>query len=480
MIRSNKTVNEGIRFGLLSHDQMQDIHHSVLDILENIGMNVQSKKAITILQQAGARVEGSLVKLPSYLVENCLVSVPSRIVLWDRQGKQKINLSGYNSYFGPGSSNVYISDPYTGERRIPTSTDTINAIRVVEALPNIDFAADFGTISDAPAETNDLHLLKIMMNHTHKPILHWAKNLKNQQAMTEMVAAVSGSLDAFIERPSVCWFTTAVSPLIQTEDALECLMYCAENMIPNCHVSAPISGGTAPVTGAGTVALSLAETMFGVVLSQLVRKGAPCFMGCVDGPIDMKTMIMSYGNPEFQLMNAAFAEMGHYYHIPTWGASGCTDSKIVDQQAAIEAAFSVITQSFVGANLINDNGYLEGGTLASLEQLAMCDEIIGYARRMLMGLTVTDESLATDVIGQAGPRGNYFDKDHTFKHFRELWRPTLLDRNKFEVWVEDGKTTMGERLNAKVKYLIENHRQQTILSDEINLQLSKIIAAAEL
>lgn len=94
MIRSNKTVNEGVRFGLLSHDQMQDIHHSVLDIMENIGMDVQSQKAIDILQQVGAHVEGSLVKLPSYLVENCLLSVPSRIVLWDREGHQKINLSG--------------------------------------------------------------------------------------------------------------------------------------------------------------------------------------------------------------------------------------------------------------------------------------------------------------------------------------------------------------------------------------------------
>ncbi len=480
MIRSNKTVNERVCFGLLSHDQMQDIHNSVLDILENIGMHVQSKKAIKILKQAGARVEGSLVKLPAYMVENCLLAVPSRIVLWDRAGNRKINLSGYNSYFGPGSSNVYIMDPYTGERRIPSSTDTINAMGVIDALPNIDFATDFGTISDAPVETNDLHLLKIMMNNTRKPILHWAKNLKNLMAMTEMVAAVSGSLESFVERPSVCWFTTAVSPLIQTEEALECLMYCAENMIPNCHVSEPMSGGTAPVTGAGTIALSLAESMFGVVLSQLVRKGAPCFMGCVDGPIDMKTMIMSYGNPEFQLMNAAFAEMGHYYNIPTWGASGCTDAKVIDQQAAIEAVFSIIDQSFVGANLIIDNGFLEGGTLGSLEQLAMCDEIIGYARRILMGLAITDESLATDVIGQAGPGGNYFDKDHTFKHFRELWRPTLLDRNKYEVWVKDGKTTMGERVKAKVKYLIENHSNKGILSEKINMKLARIIAAAEL
>jgi len=478
MIRSNKTLNDGIRFGLLSRDQLADIHQAVLDILEIVGMHVQSDKAVNMLRQAGANVNGSLVKLPSCLVEKALASVPSRVVLWDRSGNKKLNLGGYNSYFGPGPTNVCILDPLTGERRLPTSADTANAVKVVDALPNIDFVMDFGSITNAPSETNDLHLLKIMLNHTDKPILHWAKTLKNQIAMVEMTAAAVGGIDAYRERPSVCWFTTASSPLIQTDQAIERLMYCAENRIPNCHVSAPMAGGTAPVTGAGTVALAVAEALFGVVLSQVVREGAPCFMGCVAGPIDMKTMIMSYGNPEFQLMNAAFAEMGHFYDIPTWGTSGCTDAKVVDQQAAIEASISILLQNFVGANLIHDNGFLEGGTLNSLEQITMCDEIIGYARRILQGLRITDESLAVDVIQQAGPHGNYFDKEHTFNHFRELWRPTLLDKNKYDGWVSEGKTTMGQRINGKVRSLMEIPTAPK-LSAEMNVRLGEIISQAE-
>jgi len=479
VIRSNKTVNEGIQFGLLSQDQRQDIHQAVLDILENVGMAVESDQAVHIFRQAGARVRGSLVKVPAWLVEKALLTAPSRVVLWDRGGNHKISVGGYNAHFGPGPTNVYILDPFTGERRLPASQDTRQAMWVVDSLPNIDFAMDFGAITDAPVESNDLHLLQIMLNQTRKPILHRAKSLKSQMAMTEMVAAASGGLDAFQERPSVCWFTTARSPLVQTAEAMERLIYCAEHHLPNCHLSAPIAGGTSPVTGAGTVSLAVAEAMFGIILSQLVRPGAPCFMGCEAGPIDMKTMIMSYGNPEFQLMNAAFVEMGHFYNIPTWGSSGCTDAKVVDQQAAIEAACSIMMQNFVGANLIHNNGFLEGGTLESLEQLVMCDEIIGYSRRLLKGLTVSDETLAADVIAQAGPDGSYYDKEHTFQHFRDLWRPTLLDKNKYGVWLNEGGTTMGQRLNLKVRYLIENHPRQPLLSDAINGELARIIAKAE-
>lgn len=478
MIRSNKSVNQGIQYRMLSEDQCLDIHNAVLEVLESVGMNVESEEAAEIFKKAGAFVDGSIVKIPSQMVEKALKSVPSRIVLADRNGNRKIEAGGYNAYFGPGPTNVFINDPYDGKRRKPKSEDTINAMRVIDALQNIDFAMDFGSITDVPSETNDMHILKIMMNNTTKPLFHWAKTLKNQMAQMEMVSAVAGGLAEFQKNPFVCWITTASSPLIQPKCELEKLMYNAENLLPNCHVSAPMSGGTAPVTPAATVVLSIAETLFGVILSQLVREGSPCFIGCVDGPVDMKTMVMSYGNPEFQLMNAAFAEMGHYYDIPTWGTAGCTDSKILDQQSAIESTISIMIQALSGANLIHDVGYMESGTLNGLEMLVMGDEIIGYTRKILGGLDVSSTKLAVDVIKDVGPHGHFFGHEHTVNHFRELWSSSLLDKNRYDGWEIEGKQSMGDRITAKVRNLIETHRTET-LSDEINDILAKIIDDTE-
>lgn len=478
MNKSNHVVNQGVKFQLLSNDQCQDIHSAVLEVLENVGMSVQSPKALEVLKKGGAFVENDMVKIPSYLVEKAIRTAPSRVVLSDRKGNRQMALEGYNAYYGPGPTNVFIIDPYTGERRQPTSQDTVNSMRVVDGLPNIDFAMDFGSITDAPVPTNDIHLLKIMLENTTKPIVHWAKSLDNQKVQTELVTAVAGSLEEFQRSPFVCWFTTASSPLIQTKEALERLMYCAENLLPNCHVSAPMSGGTAPVTSAGTVVISIAEALFGVVLSQLVREGAPCFIGCVDGPVDMKTMIMSYGNPEFQLMNAAFAEMGHFYQLPTWGTAGCTDSKVVDQQAAIEATASVMMQALTGGNLIHDVGFMEGGTVNGLGQIVMDDEIIGYTRKIMKGLEVTKETLAVDVIKLTGPKGHFFDKQHTFNHFKELWAPSLLDKNRYDGWKAEGSLTLGDRINKKVIDLIENHRPDP-LAPEVQEQLARIVAAAD-
>lgn len=478
MFKSNHSVNEGVQFRVLSPDQCADIHSAVIEVLENTGMVVKSKKALQLLKKGGAFVDDELVKIPGYLIEKAIRSAPSRIVLADRKGNRRIFLEGHNSYFGMGPTNVYINDPYTGKRRKPTQEDTANAIRVLDALPNIDFAMDYGTITDVPGETHDLHLLKIMLENTTKPIIHWAQNVKNQAVMVEMCAEIAGGLEELQKNPFVCFFTTASSPLLQTEQATERLMYLAENMIPNVHVSAPMSGGTAPVTPAGTVVIALAECLGGLLISQLVREGAPCFIGVVPGPVDMKTMIMSYGNPEFDLMHAAVTDMAHYYQLPLWSTAGCTDSKTVDQQSAIESTASILAAALSGANLIHDVGFIEGGITNDLGQMVMSDEIIGFARRFIQGIKVDGTTLATDVIKSVGPQGHFLSANHTYAHFRELWSPSLLDKNRYDQWVADGNLTMGDRILTKVKYLIENHQPEQ-LPPEMRVRLAEILAEAD-
>ena len=150
----------------------------------------------------------------------------------------------------------------------------------------------------------------------------------------------------------------------------------------------------------------------------------------------------------------------------------------MDEQAAIEACFSIMMNALAGTNLIHDVGYLSSGLTGSLEMMVMSDEIIAMTRRMLRGVPVDEDSLAIEAIDRVGPGGHYLSDDHTLNYFRsEFWRPTLLNRLNLEQWKAAGGKTMGERLNHKVLEIIEKHRPQS-LPENVKKQIQDIIEEA--
>jgi trimethylamine--corrinoid protein Co-methyltransferase len=162
-----------------------------------------------------------------------------------------------------------------------------------------------------------------------------------------------------------------------------------------------------------------------------------------------------------------------------FSTAGCSDAKILDQQAAIEAAVSVVIAALSGANLIHDVGYLESGLLGSFDMLVMSNEIIGMAKHILGGVAVTPETLAVDVIEQVGPGGHYLTQDHTRRHFRtEFWFPTLMDRQMRRAWETGGKKTMGDQVRAKVLDILDHHEPAPI-HPEVEARLKEIIAQAD-
>ena len=166
--------------------------------------------------------------------------------------------------------------------------------------------------------------------------------------------------------------------------------------------------------------------------------------------MDMATGNISYGAPELSILMTGYADIAHYYHIPTWGTAGCSDSKLLDEQAAIESTFSCLINGLAGLNLVHDPGFLESALVGSLEMLVMTDEIIGMVKRFLKGIPTNDETIARDVIHAVGPGGHFLAEEHTIKHFRgEHWIPSLLDRKNYKQWVDEGKKSMRNRLREK-------------------------------
>ncbi|MHB9094245.1 MAG: trimethylamine methyltransferase family protein, partial [Eubacteriales bacterium] len=194
--------------------------------------------------------------------------------------------------------------------------------------------------------------------------------------------------------------------------------------------------------------------------------------------MDMQSTIFSYGAPEFHLLEAALADIAHYLNLPMFGTCGCSDSKVADEQAGIEAAMSILLMAQAGPNLNHDVGYIEYGSTASLEMLVICDEIIGMARRIVRGIEVNPETLAVDVIDQVGPGGHFLKTAHTRKFFKtETWYPTLIDRKIYANWKSDGSKTLTQRANEKVISILESYQPEQ-LSPDVKQKLRAVVERA--
>lgn len=466
-MRSNQKVYETPQFEVLSEDEQKRIYSAALEVLEHTGMRIQGEEAVALLAEGGAEVSGDMVYIPSYLVEKSLKSVPKQVLIYTRDGKLAMRLGGSNSYFGTGSDCPYILDSFTGERRKSTKRDVEQATVICDALPNIDFMMSMGLISDESPTVTDLHQFQAMAFNTKKPIVFTSLDSHGAEDIIKIAAVIVGGEEELRKRPFIIHYVEPTSPLVISKDAVDRLLLSADKGIPVVFTPGPMAGATSPVTLAGTLVTSLAESLGGVVISQLRREGLPLIVGGALGIMDMRTAVTPYGGPEFYLLNCAISELCKFIQIPMFGAAGCSDAKRIDEQAAIESSLSVITQILSGANLIHDIGYLDLGLTGSFDMIVMNDEIIAMAKRFMRGINTDDEHLALEVTDNVGPGRSYLTEKHTLKHFKtEHWEPKLMDRGNYERWVKKGRKGFDERVNEKVKSILAEHKPEPLEEDK--------------
>lgn len=478
-MRSNRATYHSPHFSLFSEGQKEEIHLATLEVLRRTGVRVFSQEAIDLLGKAGCTIsEGNRLRIPAHLVEEAIKTAPPSIVTYDRNGEPAMFLESTNVYYGTGSDLPNVIDPYTGQRRPCLKSDIVNAARVCDALPNIDFVMSMALPGDVPIAVSDLHSFEAMVTNSTKPIVYTAHDRRGLSLIIEMAAVVAGDIETLRQKPFLILYAEPSTPLQHSKEAVEKLLLAAGNNLPVAYVPGSATGAGSPVTMAGSIVVANAELLSGLVLAQLKRPGAPCLFGSGAGPLDMRTMVATYAAPEFMLTTSAMAEMGRYYRIPTWGFAGCSDAKIFDQQAALEGAIWSLVAALNGTNLVHDVGYLESGLTCSLEMLVSMDEVIGMIKRLMGDIDLSPTAMALDWIDKVGPGGDYLATDHTLEHYKENWYPTLLDRQNYSQWERKGKQTLEQRANSKVREILVSHRPPE-LPQVLGEKLMEIVARAE-
>ncbi len=463
---------------VLTRGQMDQVHDASMKILEQTGVRVDNGEASALLEDAGAFVSGDgMVRIPARLIEWAVGAAPSNVTIYDRTGREAMQLGRRRTYFGTGSDTPYVIDPRTDERRPAVLADIADFARVCDALPTIDFIMCMGIASDLEPATAELHHALAMLRNTTKPFVFTALDLTAATRVTAMLDLVAGGREAFRERPFALMYNEPVSPLGFASDNMEKLLFAAEMGVPSVFMSGLLAGGTSPVTAAGGLVLGNAESLAGVLIAQLKREGAPVVSGGGILGMDMRTMTPSYSTPEFMLTMAAMAELAQYYALPAWGYAGCSDAKTFDAQAAADTAEWVLMAALSGSNLVHDVGFLESGLTSSFDQLVFADEVIGKCARMVGGIATDEESLATAAIAGVGQGGHFLGHRHTSKHFRENWPSGLEDRMNYGSWVAAGSQTMAQRVRAKVLDLLETHEPPG-LADDVDAELVHLVEGA--
>lgn len=451
-------------FGRLPPEQCEEIHAASLQILERTGVRLYDQEAIDLIKKAGAEVsDGNRARIPRQLVDKALKTVPNEFTLYDRGGQPAMRLKAGLCYYGPGSDCMTIIDHQTNERRLPTLDDVRASITLCDALETIDFVMSMFLPSDVDYRLTDRYQMLVMLSDSTKPILYVTNDFQGCIDALAMAELVAGGTDAFRSKPTSAGYINVTNGLNHNQEALQKLLYLSARNAPLLYIPSAMGGIAGPITTAGSVMLANAGVLVGLVLGQLNREGSPFIMtGMAGGALDMRTMVSPYCQPEPKRL--AFA-MAHYYDLPMFGMGGCSDSKLVDQQAAAEAALTLMSETLGGATLIHDIGYLESGLCGSLAHVVICEEMVSWIKKMTAPVEIDAETLAVDLIDAIGPDGQFLDADHTFRHFRERWYPQLFDRRSFDQWQAVGGLTLTERAGQAVDRILAEHRCEPLPED---------------
>ncbi|GAB4529120.1 MAG: trimethylamine methyltransferase family protein [Anaerolineae bacterium] len=463
--KTNYEVNATPRLQVLTEEEIEAIYYAALRVLYETGVRVYDKEGVEVAYSGGAIVEdttedSSLVKIPPWMVDKARATLPRKVVVVGPDRKYRMELYKNQIYFGTGSDTPFTIDPYTGKRRRATYQDVKNFARLAQALPNIDFHMSLGIVQDTAVGTYDRWQYLAMLEGTNKPINITAVDLDGVRDQLEMAYIRLGGKEEWKKGPCFSLYIEPVSPLSHSREVVQKLLFAADHDIPFVYTPCPLAGATAPATLAGTAVQALTESLFGIVLSQLRKPGASLIIGGLMSNMDMLTTVYCYGSPEMALLSAAYTDITKWLEVPEYETAGCSDVKVFDEQAAMEATINIATAALIGGNMIHDVGYIEQGLTSSMEMMVASDEIIDMVKRILRGIPVTDDTMALDVMDQVGPGGHYLEHDHTYNRFKtEIWRPKLLDRQNWENWTASGSKRYSDRVHERVTEILETETE---------------------
>ena len=450
------------KLSLLTDDLIQRILGEAFQLLLKPGIKVQNPEARELLASAGVEVdeETLVARIPEQIVRKALETVPRNFYLYDYAGNPRIQYGGDAVHFDPGSSGITILDPETLEHRDTQTPDLIRLLKVAEQIPQYDAQSTAVVCTEVKKDIQDLFRLYLVLLYSRKPIVTGAFTNKTVHQMIEMLALFAGGIDALRDKPRAVFDVCPSPPLIWSNFGSGNLMTLARAGVPAEIVSMPLAGAAAPVTLVGSVTQHTAECLAGITIHQLAHAGSPIVWGGAPAIFDMRKGGTPMGAIETAMIDSSYAQVGKSLGMPTHTYLSATDSKLVDAQAGMESGMGALVGALSGINMISGAGMLDSLLCQSPEKLVIDAEGIAMAKRMLEGMKIHTDTLATGFYEGVNFKGGDFLKQRiTLKLFqKEQYIPSaVIDRDSVRGWKESGGLDAFGRARQRVEQLLASY-----------------------
>ena len=464
----------------LNEKLIRQIVSSAMELLCELGLEIQNDDVLSMLSDHGAAVDMArhAVKLTPEIISKCLETSPSKVELFDVHGDLTHDLSGDNVYFTPGSSAISILDHSTGRMHKPSTQDYIRYTKLTCGLDNIAAQSTAFIPDDVHARISDSYRLFLSLLYGRKPVVTGAFTVEAFEVMKNMQLAVRGTRQALVDKPLTVFSCCPTSPLKWSDVTSQNVVDCATWGIPVEFIAMPMSGFIAPVTLVGTLVQHTAETLSGVVISQLTRPGAPMLYGGSPAVFDIRYETTPMGAVETMMLDCACSEIGKHFGIPTQAYISLSDSKLLDAQAGLETAMGATLAALSGINSISGPGMLDFESCVSLEKLVVDDEIAGMTTRLNAGIEPRDDFPVLPLFRELMEEQHLLISRHTRKHLRREHRfpGKVINRANRARWLDEGALTIGARANHEVNRLVEKWEPNG-LDPDVSRQLNELMEA---
>lgn len=448
---------------ILRPEHVEAIHETSLRILEEVGIELMNAEACDLLEKAGASVdhETGVVRLDRGLVEQALATVPSEVTLTPRNPDRAITVGGDHVNFTLVAGPPTVEDRVRG-RRAGNYQDYCDLVRLAQSLNIIHLIGNQPTApQEMPATTRHLDTYLANLTLTDRVFHCTAIGEQRTRDGIEMAAIARGlEIEDLIDSPSVLTVINVNSPR-RFDDALTTgLLTMVRWGQPVVVTPFTLMGAMTPVTLPAALAQQNAEALFGVVLTQVVRPGAPVVYGSFTSNVDMRTGAPAFGTPENARANLAGGQLARRYGLP-YRTSNANASNVVDAQAAYETEMSLWGAVMGRANLVyHAAGWLQGGLTASFEKVILDAELLQMMAEVLRPMEVDDASLGLDAIREVEPGGHFFGTGHTMERFETaFYQPLLSDWQNYENWEAAGAKDATERATVIWQRLLESYEE---------------------
>src|SRR5579885_855923 len=426
------------RYEILDESSMQELERGWRRIVSELGIDFQHDEALEVLERAGQKVEGQLVKLdPDWILEQ-VAKAPREFDLQARNPERTIHVGGRHMAFGAVYGCPFVREGL--ERREATYADYENLVRLAQAFPQLD--APGGTIcepNDRPLDSRHLDMVYALLTLSDKPFMGSVTSGPNAQDTIAMAEMVFGA-DSLDETPAIISLINVNSPLRYDDRMLAALVEYAKRGQATIVTPFLLMGAMSPVSVPATLAQQLAEALAGIALVQTIRPGCPVVFGSFLSNTDMQSGSPSFGTPESAVGLLCTGQIARHYNLPFRGGGALTSSQVVDAQAGYESMMSLWPTFLAGTNFVmHSAGWLESALVSCYEKFVTDVECLRMMYEVFKPLEINEETLAYSAHQEVGQGGHFLGAVHTLERFREcFYRPLLSSTDNFDRWSRNG------------------------------------------